>query len=140
MSEVEQNKDLIRRYMSAVWNGVDVERDFYAPDAAIHTSPSPSGVPNTAQTAAYFRAALPNLSLRNTMVFGQEDRVWQHYTVTGTHTGAPLFDFPPTGRELTLAGANIFRIHDGKIVEQWSIIDAADVFQQLSANQGGEPR
>ena len=138
MSTVEQNKDLIRRYTDATWNGQNVEGDFYAPNAVIHSLSSPSDVSSLAQTAAYFRAALPDLSLHNTAVFGQEDRVFQHYTVTGTHRGAPLFNFPGTGRELTIAGINIFRIRSGKIVERWSIIDAADVFQQLSAGQGGQ--
>ena len=133
MSLVDQNKDLIRRYTDAIWQGQSVEATFCAANVVTHNLASASGAPDLAQTAAYFRAALPDLRLHQTMVFGQGDRVMQHYTVSGTHSGAPLFDFPASGRELTLAGENIFRIADGKIVERWSIIDAADVFQQLSA-------
>ncbi len=134
MNAVDQNKDLVSRYMNALWSGQNGEQDFCVPDVAIHTPSSPSGVGDMAQIAAYFRVALPDLKLHSTAVFGEEDRVMQHYTVTGKHTGAPLFNFPASGRELTLAGANIFRVAGGKIVERWSIIDAADLFQQLGAN------
>jgi len=132
MSVVEENKDLIRRYMDAIWDGQNDEGEFTAPDAEIHTPLSPSGAPNLAETAAYLRAALLDLSLHQTIVFGQGDRVMQQYTVTGRHTGEPLFNFPPSGHELTLEGENIFRVANGKIVERWSIIDAAALFQQLS--------
>ena len=133
MSEVEQNKALIDRFMEAAWQGQSGTEEFYTSDAATHLLNSPSDVPDMAQTAAYLRAAMPDLSLHITMTFGQEDRVMQHYTVTGTHTGAPLFNFPPSGRALTIAGENIFRITGAKIVERWSILDVANAFQQLSA-------
>ncbi len=134
MNDVEQNKDLIRHYMEATWHGEDVEAQYGAATAETHTPSSPSGVPSMAQTAAYLRAALPDLKLDQSIIIGQEDRVMEYFSVTGAHRGAPLFDFPPSGRELTLDGETIFRIADGKIVERWSIIDAANLFQQLSAD------
>ena len=133
MGTLEANKDLIRRYTDLVWKGESVESAFYAPDPMIHNLTSPSGVADLSQTAAYFRAALPDLSLQSTTIFGQDDRVMQYYTVIGTHTGAALFNFPASGRTLSVSGENIFRIVDGKIVERWSIIDAATLFGQLSA-------
>src|SRR5690349_21440314 len=117
MSLVDQNKDLIRRYTEAIWQGQSVDATFCAADVVTHNLASASGVSSLAQTAAYFRAALPDLSLHQTMVFGQDDRVMQHYTVSGRHSGAPLFDFAASRRELTLTGENFFRIADGKIVE-----------------------
>jgi len=132
MNEVAENKDLIRRYTEATWSGQNVESEYYSPDAVHHALHSSSAVVNLAKTAAYFRAALPDLSLRDMIVFGQEDRVMQHYTVTGTHTGIPLFEYCPSGQEITLVGENIFRLANGKIVERWSIIDAANLSQQLN--------
>ena len=84
MSEVEQNKELIRRYTEAIWSGQAAEGEFYAPDAVQHVLQSPSGVPSLAQTAGYFRAALPDVRLGGNMVFGQDDRVMQYFDVTGT--------------------------------------------------------
>ncbi len=133
MSRVEDNKALIQRYTEAVWQGTALDATFHAADSLSHPLPSPSSVSDLAQTAGYFRAALPDLTVSESLIFGQDDRVMQYYTVSGTHTGSPLFDIPASGRTLTVAGENIFRIRDSHIVETWSIIDAAGVFQQLSA-------
>lgn len=133
MSTVDQNKALIRQFTDAVWQGQDAAFAYPASDVVVHTPMSPAGVASFEETAAYLRAALPDLSVTTTLVFGEGDRVMQHYTVSGTHNGAPLFNFPPSSRPLKFAGVNIFRVVDDKIVERWSILDAGDVFQQLSA-------
>ena len=38
----------------------------------------------------------------------------------GTHSGA-FQGTPPTGEEVTLTGVDIFKIADGRIVEQWCV-------------------
>jgi len=38
---------------------------------------------------------------------------------------------PPTGREVVLAGINIFRVQDGKLVERWGRTDDLGLLQQL---------
>ena len=44
----------------------------------------------------------------------------------------PLKDLPPSGREVTWTGINIFRIECGRISEVWSEVDALSRRQQLS--------
>ncbi len=46
------------------------------------------------------------------------------------HTGE-FAGIPPTGKELTVAGIDIYRIVDGKIVEQWYEMDLTGMLQQL---------
>lgn len=131
MSNIEENKELIRQFTTALWEGRPAD-DIHVEDAIIHTPKSPSGLASFEETAAYLRAAMPDLSVSTNMLFAEEDRVMQHFSVTGTHTGAPLFNIPPSGSSVNFAGMNIFRIANGKITERWSMLDAADVFQQLT--------
>jgi predicted SnoaL-like aldol condensation-catalyzing enzyme len=44
--------------------------------------------------------------------------VAERFTARGTHQGE-LLGVAPTGREVVLAGINIFRVQDGKVVERW---------------------
>ena len=48
----------------------------------------------------------------------------------GTHRG-DLMGIPPTGKQVTLSAMNIFRVANGKFVEQWVNSDDLDLMQQL---------
>ena len=48
------------------------------------------------------------------------------------HTGA-FQGIPPTGKELSLTSTDIYRIANGKIVEQWFEADFTGLMQQLGA-------
>ena len=50
------------------------------------------------------------------------DKVVARWTSTGTHDG-PFQGIPPTGKTVTTTGITIFRLEDGKIVEEWSESD-----------------
>jgi predicted ester cyclase len=60
------------------------------------------------------------------------DWVVHHWTATATHTGE-FMGIPATGRRFTAAGIVITRIADGKIAEQWRIVDVFGMMQQLGA-------
>jgi predicted ester cyclase len=40
---------------------------------------------------------------------------------------------PPTGKEVTFGGNDIYRLVDGKIAEEWAQFDALGLMQQLGA-------
>jgi len=46
-------------------------------------------------------------------------------------TAVPLPGIPPTGKEATLTFTDIYRIVDGKIVEQWTEGNLLSLLQQL---------
>jgi len=133
----ELNKELIRRYFSEIWNKGNLykEREFVAQDVLVHAPPFPiaGGIAGPLQIVSIFRTALPDLYLRNDILFAEGDRVVQHFVVTGTHSGADLFGVPASGRTLTISGINIFRIANGRVVERWGTINAAGLMQQLRA-------
>jgi len=51
-------------------------------------------------------------------------------TVRGTHEG-DFFGIPPTGKQVTWAAVDIFRLDEGKLVEYWLVADNLGLLQQL---------
>ena len=64
-------------------------------------------------------------------VIASGDKVVVRYTTRGTHSGE-LFGAPPSGRNVTLTGIEIYRLEDGKIVEFWGEYDPSDLFEPSS--------
>ena len=58
------------------------------------------------------------------------DRVMVRWSSCGTHQGE-FHGLPPTGKQVTNSGINIFRIENGRIAEVWDIFDRLWVWQQL---------
>ena len=76
--------------------------------------------------ASYFEA-FPDFTITVDHVYTDGDVVVAFVTWRGTHS-APFFGVPPSGREVTIRTADLFRVEDGKFVEHWDIVDASDLF------------
>lgn len=63
-------------------------------------------------------------------MLAEGDRVMVQWTFRGVHQG-DLDGLPPTGKQVTWSGINIFRLADGKIAEVWDISDRLWMWQQL---------
>ncbi len=76
-------------------------------------------------------AACPDfqVTVEDTIVEG--DKLVVRWIDTGTHTGAPLFGAPATGKQIILTGIDILRIRDGKIVERWAENDKMYLMETL---------
>jgi predicted ester cyclase len=57
------------------------------------------------------------------------------FTASGTHRG-DMMGAPPTGNTIVLAGINVFRLRDGKIVERWGRLDELTLLRQLGLVPG----
>jgi predicted ester cyclase len=82
------------------------------------------------QTAQVFRQAFPDWHAGQEAHIAEGDLVAERFTARGTHQGE-LMGVAPTGREVTLAGINIFRVQDGQLVERWGRTDDLGFLQQL---------
>jgi steroid delta-isomerase-like uncharacterized protein len=132
----ESNKELVRRYIDELWNkgNLNSEGDFVAANIVVHEPSPPGQTISLVGAASMLRAAMPDLVLVNEHLFGDGDRVVQHWAASGVHSGAALFGIPASNRKLVVSGVNMFRVFEGKISERWSIMDAAGLMQQLQAN------
>ena len=59
-------------------------------------------------------------------------QVVTRWTGRGTHTGE-LMGIAPTGKEVTVSGITISRLENGKIAEEWELMDALGMLVQLGA-------
>lgn len=101
-------------------------------DAIIHTSNW--GLPNNRtglkQLILAFRTAFPDLHCTVQEEIAQSDRTAVHWTMRGTHKGAFMGN-PPTHRPIMVQGIMMVRMVDGRIVENWLLVDQMSILQQL---------
>ena len=83
---------------------------------------------------AEFPAAFSDLRIEIDFMVAEDELVVERYTATGTQDG-PLQDLPPSGRQATWTGINIFRIECGRIAEIWSEVDALSRREQLDGRR-----
>ncbi len=58
------------------------------------------------------------------------DKAVISFALTGTHEG-DLMGIAATGKQVKVNGMVLSRFEDGKIVEEWEILDQLTMFQQL---------
>jgi predicted ester cyclase len=137
----DANKQLIRNYIQAVdendssdWSLID---EYIAPDFVAHNPPLP-GVSldrdGVKQAAEIFRNATPGTHEIPLQV-AEDDLVVSYIVGKGVHAGE-LLGIPATNRQIETAGIAIHRIRGEKIVEYWSVVDVANVLQQVGALPG----
>ena len=79
---------------------------------------------------AAYRAAFPHFYVEVDDRVATGDRMVQAFTITGTHEGEFL-GIPATRRKIRVHGIVMSRFEDGKIVEEWEVIDQLAFLQQL---------
>jgi steroid delta-isomerase-like uncharacterized protein len=66
------------------------------------------------------------------MVAEGEDKVAVRFDATGTHKGE-FQGIPPTSKKVSFGGMNFFTIINGKVAEEWVIVDTMGLMQQIGA-------
>jgi steroid delta-isomerase-like uncharacterized protein len=130
---LERNKAIIRRAEEEVWNKGDlsVADELYAISFIGHSSRGEThGLAEFKEHVIEARAAFPDWNEHIEDIVAEGDRVVIRITCTGTNKG-PLWNNPPTGRQLKVGEMAIHRIVDGKIAEQWNETDYLTGQQQL---------
>jgi steroid delta-isomerase-like uncharacterized protein len=82
--------------------------------------------------------AFPDLERTIEDLVAEGDKVVARWTARGTHDG-DFNGIPPTGKTAHSSGITIFRIADGRIVEEWAESDTLGLLQQVGAIPGGPP-
>lgn len=137
MSVEEKNKDIVRRHYEDGFNRGDAEvaTENFAPEYVNHLpgEAEPQRGPEAwKETYRGFRRAFPDITTTMHQVFAEGDRVAVRHEWTGTHEGE-FEGIPPTGRQIRFTGNDIYRLEDGKIVEEWSEFDLLGLLGQLGA-------
>jgi steroid delta-isomerase-like uncharacterized protein len=135
---MDDNRTVVRRWMEA-WNGglaglVRAVDELMADDYVRHdpNTPEVRGREAQKQLVTMFLTAFDDLHLTIEDLVAERDKVAGRITVRATHKGE-LFGIPPTGRQVTVSMLEIYRLAGDKIAEQWIVMDALGMMQQLGA-------
>ncbi len=130
------NKDLVRRFAQEVLNDGNMAalEELVAADLVNHSPPP--GVPADREGLRAFvlgqRAAFPDFQMTVEDLIAEADKVVLRFTARGTHQGT-FAGIPPTGKQVSISGINIYRVAGGKIVEAWAERDTFGMLRQLGA-------
>ena len=129
----EENKAVARRWFE-VWEKKDVGLidELHAADYVGHIVGTPGPVRGREALKQLFTSYLAAFDVHRTneFIIAEGDMVVAYDTYRVKHKGE-FAGIPPTGKELTVTGIDIYRIVDGKIVEQWYEMDLTGMLQQL---------
>lgn len=129
----ETNKATIRAYHERLWGRGDLSviREVWAPDAKVSmTDFEGSALDTVIEDAERYFGAFEDVTTTIHALLAEGDQVVLHWSTTGTHTG-PYGEIAATGRQITMAGMDILRLKDGRIVEIVSMWDGMSVFEQM---------
>jgi len=128
----EENKANVRRAVEA-----SNQKNLAAFDALCaseiifhHPSRTLQGLQAYKQYLSMLFTAFPDAHTTIDDLIAEGDRVVVRQTFHGTHQGE-LIGIPPTGKQVSVTGIDIFRIANGKAVEQWANYDDLGLLQQL---------
>ncbi|MBE7472933.1 MAG: ester cyclase [Anaerolineae bacterium] len=88
------------------------------------------GLAGTKQTLSMYHAVFSDLRVTAEDIIAEGNKVVVRLAVKGTHTGE-FMGLPPTGKQVTMNGIEMFRLANGKIVERWAEFDMMSLMQQL---------
>ena len=116
--------------------------ELYATDFVMHDPLQSDGdLEHLKQYARGVLTGIPDLHIATDDLIAEGDQVVKRWTARGTHKG-DFMGIPATGNQIEVAGIEIYRIADGKIVEIWGVMDSLGLMQQLGVippmGEGGE--
>jgi steroid delta-isomerase-like uncharacterized protein len=130
----EANKALVRRMIEEGWNkhNLALLDELYAD--CVYYNPATGEIKGEAlkQFLASMLAAFPDIRFTIEDLVAEGDKVVTRWSCTGTHQGE-FMGLAPTGKQLTPSALDIFRIVEGKVVEERVEFDTLRFFQQLGA-------
>lgn len=131
----EEHKALIRRFWESFNQGRDDQTDlYYAPEIVCYMGGGQPlrGLEANKAMLAGFRAAFSGIRVSVQDLIAEGDRVVARWTCSMQHTGE-FQGIPASHAEVTITSIEIYRIVNGRIVEQWSEMDNMSLLQQMGA-------
>ena len=131
------NKSVVLRAEAELWSkgNLAVADELYSPDFVCHFVGGQEwrGLPGIKGAVSSHRTSFPDWNERVDDIIAEGDRVAMRITSTGTQRGS-FMGSPPSGRKVSIQEFHIFRLADGKIVEQWGMPDIQGLKSQLGTS------
>jgi len=138
---LESNKSLVRRFFTEVMDSgqTDLVHDLFSPDCRVqypHQSEPRVGAEAIATSMAEARARQTSITTHIDLLIAEDDLVAarvRHDVVFSTDIPSRNGILKAAGRSVSWLAHVIFRIRDGRIVEEWVQRDEAGILEQLDA-------
>ena len=131
---MQTSPSIIQRIFEKAFNEGDLKvvDELLSPDHLAHSTfgGAPNGPQGFKWLIAMLRTAFPDLYCTVEDEIREGDKFSAHWTMHGTHKGSFLGN-PPTGRQVVVQGIIYARTENGRIVEDWLLIDQLAILQQL---------
>ncbi|MGW4288023.1 ester cyclase [Streptomyces sp. NPDC004673] len=134
----EANKALARRWFDEGWSRgmLDVADQIFAPDFLLGgRAVGPAGPKESVRLR---RTAFSGLTVEVKLQVAEGPWVTSWYTTRGTHVGE-FAGIAPTGRVISSEGIQLWRVENGRVVEDRNIFDVTRVLAQLRSPEGESP-
>lgn len=136
MNGGEENSVIVRQLNDCL-NQDELDRctDILDEDFVLHNFRADyRGRKSFARMFSEIRNSFPDIHFNIEEQVADGDRVVSMITVTGTHAGT-FEEVPATNRKVKTTGLVLYRLSDGRVVEQWSEFNIYGLLNQI----GGRP-
>jgi len=126
------NKAVVRAcFENASRGNFDALDDILTQDYVLHPE-EVRGADGLQEMVEGYRNALSGLEVDIEHQFSDGDYVATRGTVRGTHEGE-LMGTAPTGRSVAISVLTISRCENGRIAEEWELVDTVSLLRQIGA-------
>ena len=131
---IQENKTIAPSFIQ-VWGkgNLDIIDELAAPSLSVQYPIMPQvvrGNKTFRKVMEKFRSAFPDSDLQIEEEIAEDDKVVIRWSFSGTHQGG-LLDIPATGKKVRWTGITIYRIVDGKVLEEKGEEDFLGFFRQI---------
>jgi predicted ester cyclase len=126
------NAAILDRYVAAI-NALDISAfpSIFTEGYIQHSGRSPSGLSAQIENARRLHETWPDIHMQVEDQILEADRVVARCLYAATHTQT-VRGFAPTGRRITFATIDIWRVEGGKFAEHWDLVDVVGIEKQLA--------
>ena len=132
----EQNKQVMYRFVEFINTASkDLAEELVSHDAVFHVPGRREpvrGPEGYLEIIGMMRSGFPDIQWSLEEMIAENDKVAARFIMRGTHQGA-FFGVPPTGKKIQVQAMNIYRLKDGKFVEERGQPDLLGLLQQIGA-------
>jgi steroid delta-isomerase-like uncharacterized protein len=127
------NKALVRRAIGYNHGASDDGAQIFSPGFVAHMpGQPPMNRPAFERFVSAVSDGMPGYTFEVHDQIAQGDLVVNRVTWRGVHS-RDMAGVPGTGRSVELKGINMFRVSDGRVIEQWAELDMLGLLQQIGA-------
>jgi steroid delta-isomerase-like uncharacterized protein len=129
-----ENKVIALRFIQA-WSsgGLKVLDELADPNIVVkysHFEEPVVGLANFKKMLSMTHASFPDIEVTVDRVIVENDQAVVHWSYTATHQ-VEVYNVPPTGNTIEVIGVTIYRIENGKVVEEMGVVDNLAMYKQI---------